>query len=179
MIFLLLLCLLVPPYQQTKARSVDQIDREKLKQQAQELSDAVVGGNYTRAADLTFPKLVELMGGRTQFMAAMKEGMAQASTDQFRISSVTVGEPRDVILVNRRHYAIVPTTMRFKVPEGTLVGEAFMIGASADGGKNWTFIDSGGRSMNKEQLRTLIGPAADKLQIPETKRPVLYRGANE
>jgi hypothetical protein len=69
--------------------------------------------------------------------------------------------------------------MRIKVREGMLVGESFMIGISADGGKNWTFIDSGGRSMNKDQLRTLVGPAADKLQIPKAKRPVLYEGPGE
>ena len=179
MIILLLLCLLAPSSQQPKTRPVEQADRERLKQQAQELSDAVMSGNYARAADLTFPKLVTLMGGRTQFIALMEKGMAETSTDQFRISSVTVGEPGQIIQVNRQRYAIVPTTSRYKVPEGTLVGESFMIGASVDGGKNWTFIDSGGGSVNKEQLKTLIGPAADKLQIPETKRPVLYRGANE
>ena len=178
MIILLLLCLLASSYQ-TKPRAVDQIDREKLKQQAQELSDAVVSGNYARAADLTFPKLVKLMGGRQQFIATMEKAMAETSTDQFRISSVTVGEPGEIIQVNRQHYAIVSSTMRFKVAEGTLVGEAFMIGVSADGGKNWAFIDSGGRAIDKNQLRTLIGPAADKLRIPETKRPVLHRGANE
>lgn len=173
MIILLLLCLLAPSYQQPKT-----IDRERLKQQAQELSDAMVNGNYARAADLTYPKLVRLIGGRTQFIAAVEKEMAEIKSDQFRLSSITVGEPQDIIHVQRQHYAIVPTTMRFKVREGTLVGEAYMIGISADGGKNWTFIDSA-KSSNKDQLRTLVGPAADKLKLPEEKRPVLYRGANE
>lgn len=175
MIILLLLCLLVSPLQQTKAGA---IDREKLKQQAQELSDAMVNGNYARAADLTFPKLVRLIGGRTQFIAVLEKEMAEIKSDRFRLSSISVGEPHDVIHVNRQHFAIVPTTMRFKVPEGTLVGEAYMIGISADGGKNWTFIDSA-KSGNKDQFRTLVGPAADQLKLPEEKRPVLYRGANE
>ena len=175
MIILLVLCLLAPNYQQPKARG---IDNQKLKQQAQELTDAMVNGNYARAVDLTYPKLVRLIGGRTQLIAVLEKEMAEMNSDQFRLSSITVGEPHGVIQVSRQHYAIVPTTMRFKVREGTLVGEAFMIGISADGGKNWTFLDSA-KASNKDQLRTLIGPAADKLQMPEQKRPVLYRGADE
>lgn len=54
MIILLLFSLLAPQAQ---------IDRQKLKQQAQQLCDESVNGNYDRAADLTYPKLIRLMGG--------------------------------------------------------------------------------------------------------------------
>jgi hypothetical protein len=50
-----------------------------------------------------------------------------------------------------------------------------MIGVSLDGGNSWKFIDSGGRSMDKNALGILLPPAADKLQVPEVKRPTLYR----
>jgi len=119
MIILLLVCLLAPAYQQPKAGTLKQIDPQKLKQQAQELSDAMIEGDYARAAE------------------------------------------------------------RIKVREGTLVGEAFMIAISADGGRSWTFVDAGGRPMNKDQLRTLIGPVADRLQLPEIKPPVLHPGEDE
>lgn len=171
----ILVCLL---FQQTAVESKDtaqtEVNLQKLKQQAQELGDAMISGNYDRAADLTYPELIKLMGGRAKFIATVDKVKTETEGSQFRILSVTIGEPQDIEEQNRRHYAIVPTTMRIKVPEGTLVGEAFMIGISADGGQNWTFVDSGGKPTSRAHLRTLLGSVVDKLRIPKYKRPVLY-----
>jgi hypothetical protein len=145
----------------------------RLKMQADQLNEAVLKGDYAKAAELTYPKLIELMGGRMSFMSAMENGMRQTQSERFRIVSITVGEARDVLEVEKQIYAIVPTTMRMKVPEGILVGEAFMIAVSTDGGENWTFVDSGGRSFDKRQLMTLFPSAAERLRIPDIKRPVL------
>ena len=183
MIILIVVCLLslqlaacastVPNEHDSAQKSVN---LQKLKSQAQELSDVTLKGDYARAADLTYPKLVEFLGGRTQYMAKLERLMKETSFAEFQISVGPIGEPRDVVEVNSQYYAIVPTTTKIKVREGTLVGEAFMIGVSTDGGQNWTFVDSGGRSMPKEMLRALFGPAADQLRIPEIKPPVLYSG---
>ena len=154
---------------------LDAASNERVKVQAQELSDAVLKADYARAADLTYPRLIELIGGRAKFISAMDEEMKQVQSDVFRIESIAVGEPRDVIEVEGQIYAIVPTTMKMKVIEGTLVGEAFMIGVSADRGQNWTFVDSGSSSMDTKMLKTLFPSAAEKLRIPEVKRPMLYR----
>lgn len=143
-----------------------------LKLQAEQLNEAVLTGDYAKAAELTYPKLIELLGGRASFMSAMEKGMKQMESESFRIVSITVGEPRDFVEVEQQIYAIVPTTMRMKVPEGILVGEAFMIAVSNDGGNNWTFVDSAGGS-DKGKLKTLFQSAAERLRIPETKRPVL------
>ena len=152
-----------------------QVNTEKLKQQAQELSDAVVNGDYPRAVDLTYPKLVRLMGGRAQFIAYYEKSMKELQSDRFRLYEIIVGEPRDILKIGPEYYAIVPSKMKMKVAEGTLVGDAFMIGISADGGKNWTFVDSPSAT-DKTKSAILFGPAAaGKLQIPESKRPVLHR----
>ena len=169
LLILILIAFMSPAAQQS-------VDTEKLKSQSQELSDATLSGNYTRAADLTFPKLVRLMGGRTQYIATLKKMATEMHSGPYRIISVTAGEPQDIIEVNHQHYAIVPTTTRIKVPEGILVGEGFMIGISQDGGQNWTFVDAGGNAMDKQKLTTLFGAAANQLRIPPEKRPVLYRG---
>ncbi len=147
---------------------------KNIKVQADQLTDAVLKGDYKRAADLTYPRLVELMGGRAKFIAALKQGMKEIQSDGYKIISNTSDEPREVIEVKNQLYAIVPTTMQIKVPEGILVGKAFMIGVSKDGGETWTFVDSGGRDFDKRQLKTLFPVAAEKLRIPEIKQPVLY-----
>ena len=162
--------------QQPKAGNAQpQVNTENLKRQAQELSDAVVKADYARAADLTYPKLIRLMGGRAQFIAQFEKSMKEMQSDRFRLSEIVVDEPRDVVKVGREYYGIVPSKMSMKVKEGTLGGEAFLIGISTDGGQNWSFVDSAAAS-DKTLLGQMFGPAvARKLRIPEPKRPVLHR----
>ena len=153
-----------------------QTDAERLKLQGQELCDAMLRGDYAKAVDLTYPKLIQLMGGRAKSVSLFAASMKDLQSDQFRIVSVVVGEPYDMFDVKGQRYATVPTTMKFRVKEGLLVGKAFMIGVSADQGRHWTFVDSGGRELDKTQLKILFPAAADRLRIPEVKPPVLYSG---
>jgi hypothetical protein len=149
---------------------------ENAKAQAQELGDAMLKEDYARAADLTLPKLVALMGGKQAYIAQLKQGMGLP--DSFRVIATLVGEPRDSITHANQIVVIVPSTMRMKVPEGVLVGEAFYIGVSTDGGRNWKFL-GGDSDSDKNQLMHLLPGVADKIKLPEVKRPVLYRGLDK
>lgn len=172
-------CGTVTPQQTKKsdgAVELEQTKKDRLKRQPQQLCDAALAADYNTVADLTYPKLIEVMGGPERYLSAIAKAMKETQSDQFRVIAVEVGEPRDAVEVGGENYAIVPTTMKMKVPEGTLVGEAFMIAASRDGGQNWTFVDSGGRNLDQRMLKTLFPLAAEKLRIPEVKRPVLHRG---
>lgn len=171
-------CKSTPPAntaQQPTSTAPSTIDHQRIKLQAQELVDSMIKGNHERAAELTHPKLVEMMGGREKYIETLKEMLTEVELDQSELPPMTVGEPRDVVEINSQHYAIVPTTLRMKVPEGTLVGDGFMIGASSDGGQNWTFVDSGGKQVDRDLLRQFFGPAADQLKVPEPKDPVLQK----
>jgi hypothetical protein len=64
--------------------------------------------------------------------------------------------------------------MKIKVAEGVLVGQSSLIGVSNDGGEHWTFVDAG-KGFSHEHLKTLFPAVADRLKIPEQKRPVLQR----
>lgn len=162
-----------PPLASTTA--APRTDYPNLKIQAEELAKAFDRRDYERVASLTHPKLVGLMGGPKGMAAILARSMKRAEeTENVKFLSTTVGEPGEVIRVERQLFAIVPTTLRMRVSEGVLVGEAFMIGVSEDDGENWTFVDgSGGR--NEEKIKTLFPAAAGKLKLPELKPPALER----
>src|SRR5262245_19305870 len=145
----------------------------KAREQANQLSEAMLSGNYERAADLTYPKLVELIGGRTKYVGVLETQFKDMEAQNFRLISNVAADPQDVIEVEKVIYAIVPTTMKIRVREGILVGESYLIGVSNDGGEHWTFLSS--RSNSREKLKILFPAAADKLRLPEEKRPVLQR----
>ena len=81
--------------QPRRETSSNAVSNERIKQQAQELCDAMINANFEKAVELTYPKLIELMGGRAKYIAAVRGAMSQTQSEQFRIESVTAGEPRD------------------------------------------------------------------------------------
>jgi hypothetical protein len=142
--------------------------------QANQLNDAVLAADYGKAADLTYPKLIQLIGGRAKYLGVLKSGMNEMQSERFRIISTVSDDPTEVIELGSHVYAVLPTTMKIKVAEGVLVGQSSLIGVSNDRGEHWTFVDAGG-GFNHEQLRTLFPDVAERLKIPEQKRPVLQR----
>lgn len=153
------------------------VDNEVIKRQAQDLSDAMIAGDYNKAADLTYPKLVDLMGGRTKFISETEKVFKEMEAQQVKIVSNVVGEPHDIVEVKNEIFAIVPSTMRMKVPDGILAAEAFLIGVSNDGGQNWTFVDSA--AAREGGLNLVFPDAASQLRIPEFKRPVFHKGLDK
>src|SRR5215475_4943221 len=120
---------------QDQAATVPIKQYPKAREQANELSEAMLSGNYTRATDLTYPKLVQLIGGRSKYVAALQSQFKDMEAQNFRLVSNVAADPQDVIEVEKVIYAIVPTTMKIRVPEGILVGESYLIGVSNDGGE--------------------------------------------
>jgi hypothetical protein len=151
------------------------VRNQRIKEQAQEVFEAMIRRDYPRLLDLTYPRVLELMGGREVALAAIEREAKQFQTNGTGLEGATVGEPRDFMQVEKESFAFVPTTMTIKVPEGKLVGETFLLGISSDGGHNWTFISSEAGATNPKMLQSLFPAAADKLRIPEVKQPVLHR----
>ena len=164
-----------PRSKSTSTKSTSTKSYPNAKTQANQLNDAILAGDYEKAADLTYPKLVQLIGGRAKYLEVLKSSMNEMQSGSFQIMSTVAGEARDVIEVGADVYAILPTTMKIKVPEGVLVGESAMIGVSKDRGEHWTFIDVGS-GLNEQQLKTLFPAVAGRLKVPEQKRPVLQQG---
>jgi hypothetical protein len=141
--------------------------------QADQFNQASLTADDDRLVELTYPKLIELMGGREEFLANADAIRAEMESQQLRVLSATAEDPRDIFEVNNQIYAIVPVRMRMRAPEGVLVGRSFMVGVSEDRGANWKFVSAGSGQLDSEQLKLLFPAAAEKLQIPEDEEPTL------
>ena len=149
----------------------------RIKAQADTLNQASIRGDNATATDLTHPALVQFVGGREQYMAMLQDTRAEMLAEQVQIISANVEQPTQVIEAGNEIYVVVPVTWRMKAPEGVLVGRSYMIAVSADRGANWKFVSAAGEQLEPEQLKQLFPAAADKLQIPQTERPVLEQAA--
>lgn len=134
-----------------------------LKTQARQWAEAFDREDYDKVASLTYPKQVVLMGGREEMARILSRSMKR---DGWKMLSTRVEEPKEIIRIEQQLFAVVPTRLKMKAPQGVLVGNGFLIGVSNDNGETWTFVDgSGGRK--QEKVETLLPAAAGRLKLPE------------
>lgn len=138
--------------------------------QAKEVNDAFSRKDFARFMDLTYPKVIEMAGGREQMVAAMKKELKEMESEGVVLLSSTSGAPTQFIHDSGSIYAVLPITLKVKAQDGLFQSEGSMIGISSDGGVNWTFIDSSGKDLS--ELKKLIPGIADKLSLPPAKPPV-------
>ena len=166
-----------PKDREPEVRVAEDVDRGVIKAQANELGRAFVAGDFDKLADMTYPPIVEILGGKARMVSFLKESVGSWEKEGMTLVSVEADEPEQVLAAGDRRFAVVPTTLRMRVSEGTLVGESSHIAVSSDGGKTWSFI--GTQQIDKQKLKILFRetPAvADRLELPPPKQPVLERG---
>lgn len=150
---------------------------ERIRKLAVENSAALTSGNYARLVELTYPKVVEMIGGRDKMIETLRNGTEDMKARGNAILGAEVSEPKEVVPRGDKQFAIVPTTTRMRVPEGTLRFKGFLIAISEDRGKTWTFIDGAGLvrepGKEKEKLAQVLPDFPPQLSLPAPEQPVL------
>jgi hypothetical protein len=159
------------------ARAQD--DKAAVKKKAQELGQSLLKGDYAKVVDLTYPKVVELGGGRDKTIDAIRASIKQWNEEGLTIKSVVVDEPSDYVAEGKNTFVILPTTTEIAVeskstgvgiPAGKIVAKSYLLGISPDGAKTWTFIDGSGMADEKKRDMLLLKLPA-KLKLPEQQKP--------
>ncbi len=138
--------------------------------QAKEVNDAFIRKDFARFMDLTYPKVIEMAGGREQMVAAMNKELKEMASEGVVLLSSTSGAPTQFIHDSGSIYAVLPIALKVKAQDGIFQSDGSMIGISSDGGVNWTFIDASGKDLS--ELKKIIPSIADKLTLPPAKPPV-------
>lgn len=138
--------------------------------QAKEMNDAFARKDYGRFAELTYPKVVEMAGGRDQMLKGIAQQINEMAAEGVVILSSTTGSPTQFVHDSGSIYAVLPTALKAKAKDGVFQSEGSMIGVSKDGGTNWTFIDSSGK--DHRELKTILGNVVDRLNLPPDEQPV-------
>lgn len=150
---------------------------QRIRTVAAESSAALSSRNYARLVDLTYPKLVEMIGGRDQMIEMLRSGTEEMKAHGSAILSAEVAEPREIVTAGDKQFAIVPEIVRVQLEAGTLRSKGFLIAVSEDRGKTWTFIDGAGLhktpGKERETLAQIIPDFPAQLTLPAWEPPVL------
>jgi hypothetical protein len=150
---------------------------ERIRKLAAENSAALTSGNYARLVDLTYPKVVGIIGGRDKMIETLRRGNEDMKAHGGAILGAEVSEPKEVVTAGDKQFAIVPMTVRVRVLEGTFRSKSFLIAISEDRGKTWTFIDGAGiiqePGKEREKLAQVVPDFPTQLSLPAGEPPVL------
>jgi len=138
--------------------------------QAQEMSDAFARKDYQRFVDLTYPKVIEMAGGRDKMLASMTQQIKEMEAEGVVPLSSSSGTPTQFIHDSGSIYALLPMTIKAKARDGVFQSEGSTIAVSSDGGANWTFVDASGK--DHSELKAILPNVADRLNLPPEKKPV-------
>jgi hypothetical protein len=150
---------------------------QRIRMLAAENSRALTSGDYKRLVDLTYPKLVEMIGGRDKMIEILRTGTEDMKAHGSAILGAEVSEPKEVVTTGDKQFAIVPMTVRVQVPDGTVRSKSFLVAVSEDRGKTWTFIDGAGlhktSGQERETLTQILPAFPAQLSLPAWEPPVL------
>jgi hypothetical protein len=150
---------------------------ERIRKLAAENSGALSSGNYTRLVELTYPKVVQMVGGRDKMIETLRRGSEDMKAHGSAILGAEVSEPKEVVTSGEKQFAIVPMIVRVQVPDGTLRSKGFLIAVSEDRGKTWTFIDGAGiikePGKEREKLAQVLPDFPAQLALPAREPPEL------
>lgn len=99
----------------------------------------------------------------------MNRAFISGDSEGYEIVGYTVNDGTNTTIVDNRTFAVVPTTMTLKTPQGKVSQDGFVLGVSEDNGKNWKFVSGS----TKEKLKILFPDVIDKLAIPAPKAPIV------
>ncbi len=76
------------------------------------MSRAFLAGDFEGLLDATYPKILELSGGREKMLAVLKTEVAKWEAQKIKLLSYEVGEPGEAKSVGANLISVVPAEMK-------------------------------------------------------------------
>jgi hypothetical protein len=137
-----------------------------LEAQAKAFGDAFVRKDNERLMELTYPKLIEIVGGKENLINEVTWTEKQLQVDGVQMLSWRPTDVTQVLKDSGALYAVVPMTARIKVREELFDWYLCLVGISSDQGQHWTFVPA------KCGLRDIFPQVVDKLNLCPERQAV-------
>ena len=119
------------------------------------------------------PKVIESVGGNDSMILLLNKTLIGLKNQGLIINSMSTSDASRIIVTATGLQSVVPETLNMGVKDGRLEAISYLIAVSDDKGKTWTFIDTGGNTL--EKLQTMFPLLSNDLFIPEKQQPKFYK----
>ncbi|MFH6601990.1 hypothetical protein ACEZ3G_00765 [Maribacter algicola] len=125
--------------------SFSQTENKNLNEQLGEMKKYFLAGDYDNFAEYTYPKVIEMMGGRSNMVNATKQAMDKMKNDGFTFKDLSFKDPSSFLKKDGELQCTLTQQLTMNTPQGKIESEYTLIALSSDDGLNWTFIDTSGK----------------------------------
>jgi hypothetical protein len=133
------------------------------KQQGQGIADAMATKDFAKIIDLTYPPVLQVMGGKEKALEIIKASLESADA-KIKLKTTKVGDAIELIDTGSTAYIVLPETMELDTPDGPGRSEGCLLAISDDRGKTWTYVDG---APGEQAIRKLLPGLPDTLKIPK------------
>ncbi|MBD1367080.1 hypothetical protein IDJ77_24935 [Mucilaginibacter sp. ZT4R22] len=144
-------------------------DTATVKRQAGLFAHATFKGDVAVIIAGTYPKLIELSGGKEQMQQLITERMEELKKQGITSFEGTVGTPGKIYKSGTQLHCLIPEQIILKTAAGRYLARSYLLGVSDDNGESWTFLDVG--NMPADVLRRLLPNFNEELKIPAPVKP--------
>ncbi|MBE7172037.1 MAG: hypothetical protein INR73_15730 [Williamsia sp.] len=146
-----------------------QNQRSVIKGQALEMARALLKKDFPAFSKFVHPKLVAAAGGTNKLVERLDSANALAKQFGAEIKKIHIGDPKEPIAYKNTLQTTLPQSSEMATPMGNVVLETTLIALSADGGKNWQFLDTSVFSV--KEIKRSVPELSPDLVIPPQKPP--------
>jgi len=142
--------------------------QKAIKEKATEVANATVSSEWETVVKYTYPKIIQMMGGKEQMISIMVNAMQE---QQVKIISAEIGEPGEIYTSGEDNlFCLVPETITIEIPNGKIKSESYLLAVSENKGSRWYFIDTA--QLNMDNVQEMLPDYNMELVIPTKKPPV-------
>jgi hypothetical protein len=139
-------------------------DTTIIKHQANVLSQAMMKGDYQTIVNNTYPKAVQMAGGKEKMLELINSGISQIQSMGISFEAISTGAPGKFYKAGTEIHCLVPENITFKTPNGRILSHSNLLGISSDDGKSWTFLDLNNSSTDK--IKQILPNFNPDLKLP-------------
>lgn len=143
-----------------------------VKQQANEMGQAFINGDYKGFVHYTYPTIIKLMGGENKMVTALRAIADDMKMKGMTFNNVNFGEVSKIFRIGNEMQCTISQRIEIKLPNATAVSTSTLIAISTDNGSNWTFVDTSNKTIST--IRKLLPHLSNSIVIPPQQQPVQY-----
>jgi len=145
-----------------------QTDNINLNNQLKAMSSAFLEDDYSIVADYTYPKILEMMGGKEAMIETTKESISKMKSQGFSFLDISFKDPSTFFEQNGDTQCAITQVLVMETPNGKVQSESTIIAISEDEGENWVFLDSSG--MPKASLQNFYTNLHPDIEVKASQK---------
>lgn len=136
---------------------------------AKTFASAQLKNNVDKLVELTHPNIVSMAGGVAAYKSLIQESESLEKSQGFKTERITTVDASEVLRAGAEIHSVVTRTVIIKIGEAKFETESYLLAASSDNGKKWSFVDLA--AYNYDNILKFFPDFNPNTIIPRAKAP--------